>query len=450
MEKDIEIFNRIAQKVFNAEKSKGVVKPRPYDDLEKILDLDLDIKASDDDSFEKALTDLILTTPKTTTKKFFNQLFGGRRSRATLGELLAVLLNNSMYTYKVGGPMIKMEQNIFKAIHNLVGFEKPTFGTIAPGGSMTNLMGLIMARDKYDDQSRYKGKTIPLVGYSSKESHYSLAKNAAFCGIGRENIRYIESDEFGKLRVDILEQKIKEDIGKGLKPFFVNATAGTTVMGAYDDLSAIGELCKKFDLWFHVDGAYGAAVMFSDKLKHLIEGAKNADSFTFNAHKMLGTPITCSIILSPHRDCLYNSFSNRASYLFQSDEDDINPGKISLQCGRRNDALKFWTLWKSLGTEGLGKMVEHEFALADYARNYIRNNKDYTLYSFDDSVNICFNYKNHSPEVICDELYKTGKMMVGYGKFKKDTFIRLVTVNGNNSQEDILNVFKTIEDFGES
>lgn len=450
MNKDLEIFNRIANKLFEAERHEGVVKPIPFEKLKKVLDLDLDCAAIDDDVFEKALTDLVLSTPRTSTTLFFNQLFGGRKGKSSLGELLAVLLNNSMYTYKVGGPMIAIEKNILIKISELVGFETETLGTIASGGSMTNYMGMMMARDKYDPDFRNKGQQVPLVGYSSIESHYSIAKNAAFCGLGRDNIRYIQSDTHGKMSIPHLKEQVEKDIADGKRPFFINVTAGSTVLGVFDPIIEISKICKKYDMWMHVDGAYGGSVIFSKKYKHLIEGAHLADSFTINAHKMLGTPITCSIIITPHKKSLYDSFSNDASYLYQSDGDDINPGKISLQCGRRNDALKFWTLWKSIGTQGLGEIVDHEFELADVAREYIRSNSDYTLYSFDDSINICFNYKNIDPEMLCNKLYEEGKLMVGYGKFKDQTFVRLITVNADNSKAEILNLFSVIEAFAET
>jgi len=162
---------------------------------------------------------------------------------------------------------------------------------------------------------------------------------------------------------------------------------------------------------------------------------------------MLGTPLTCSIILTQHRKCLYDSFSNDADYLYQTDGDDYNLGKISLQCGRRNDALKFWTLWKSIGTKGLEQIVDHQFLLADVAREYIRNHSDYTLYSFDNSVAVCFNYKNISPQKLCTLLYENSEIMVGYGTFDSTDFIRFVTINSGNSKEDILNFFNALEAF---
>ena len=445
MKKELDRFIRIAEKLLEAESREGVVKPLPYDELCALLDLDLEDEGIEDVRFEKALEEIVLRTPRTQTKEFFNQLFGGRRPKAYMAELLAVLLNSSMYTYKVGGPMIAVEKLILHKISELVGFKTETEGVLAPGGSMTNYMGMMMARDRYDKEARNKGVAKELVAYTSEESHYSVSKNAAFCGIGRDNVRKIPADDKGIMRLDLLEAEIQKDLAASKIPFMINATAGTTVLGSFDDLNGLSDIRDKYDLWLHVDAAYGGSVIFSEKYRHLIDGAHRSDSFSINAHKMLGTPITCSIILTPHIQCLYDSFSNDASYLYQGDSDEINPGKISIQCGRRNDALKFWALWKSIGTKGIAAMVDKEFALADKVRKYVREHPDYTLYSFDDSVNICFNYKNIAAEELCTELNNQAQLMVGYGSFKDDTFVRLVTVNANNSEEDIMNFFQKLE-----
>ena len=178
-----------------------------------------------------------------------------------------------------------------------------------------------------------------------------------------------------------------------------------------------------------------------------MHGIELVDSFSVNAHKMLSTPLSCSIIVVKDKKHLYDSFSNDASYLYQTHHDEFNLGKTSLQCGRRNDALKFWALWKSVGTSGLEEIVDHQFALADTARNYIRENDDYTLYSYDNSISICFNYKGIPARDICTALYEHSDLLVGYGSFDDVEFIRLVTVNASNSHDDILNFFSTLENF---
>jgi sulfinoalanine decarboxylase/sulfinoalanine decarboxylase/aspartate 1-decarboxylase len=380
---------------------------------------------------------------------FFNQLFGGRQSKAVLGDLLAVMLNNSMYTYKVAGPQVGIEQEIIRQSCNLIGYGGNSNGTFPTGGSMSNYMGLIMGRDAKDPLCRLNGMSKPLIIYTSEECHYSNAKNASFAGIGKNNIRYIKADAVGRMLPSFLEAQIKEDIKNGGVPTYVNATAGTTVLGAFDPIDKIADITEQYNIWLHVDGAYCGSVIFSEKYKYLVKGVERSNSFSYNAHKMLGTPLTCSIILVNDKKHLHNSFSSDADYLYQTDGDDFNLGKTSFQCGRRNDALKFWTLWKSIGTKGLEQIVDQQFNLANVALDYIRSNSDYTLYSFDDAISVCFNYKNIDPTALCTALYEHQETVVGFGSFEEDTFVRLVTINANNEKVDILNFFKVLEAFVE-
>mgnify|MGYP000069184097 CR=1 FL=1 len=447
MLKDLALFNKIANLLLKSEEEHPIANPIPPEDLYDKLDISLGAAPASETFFEKTIEDLILSTPRTATKLFFNQLFGGRNSKATLGDLLAVLLNNSMYTYKVAGPQVGIEKEILHKVCDIIGYPKDSDGTFAPGGSMSNFMAMLMARDAYNSSIKTEGVTQKLTLYTSAESHYSIPKNAAFIGVGREQVRHIETNKNGQMISEKLESKITEDLANGFHPFFVNATAGTTVLGAFDDIPLLSLICRKFNLWLHVDGAYCGSVIFSSKYKHLITGLEQADSFSFNAHKMLGTPLTCSIIVTKHKKHLYDSFSNDAAYLYQTDGDDYNLGKTSIQCGRRNDALKLWVLWKSVGTEGLEKIVDHQFYLAKIARSYIKSNPDYTLYSFDDSISVCFNYKNIPAQTLCTALYKNAELMVGFGTFNNEEFVRLVTINTKNTEKEILAFFKAIEKF---
>lgn len=447
MEKDLALFNKLASLLLKNEAEHPVTAPISPESLHLSLNLSLEENPASEAFFEETLEKLILNTPRTTTQLFFNQLFGGRNSKATLGDLLAVLLNNSMYTYKVAGPQVGIEKEILHKICNLIGYAKESDGTFAPGGSMSNFMAMIMARDRFNTAIKNTGVLQKMTLYTSSESHYSIPKNAAFMGIGREQVRYIETNEFGQMIPKQLENQIKTDIDSGFSPFFINATAGTTVLGAFDNIESLSEISKKYDLWLHVDGAYCGGVIFSKKHRHLVKGLEKSDSFSVNAHKMLGTPLSCSILVTQYKKYLYDSFSNDASYLYQTDGDDYNLGKTSLQCGRRNDALKLWTLWKSVGTNGLAKIVDKQFELAKIARDYISNNPDYTLYSFDESISVCFNYKNVPAHLLCTELYEKGKLMVGFGTFNNIQFVRLVTINSGNEKEDILHFFNIIENF---
>lgn len=447
LKETLTFFNKISNELLDDEQKNPVAEYIPVEKLFDTLNLELQDEPMPSEEFESLFKDLIFKTPRTATNAFFNQLFGGRNEKAILGDLMAVMLNNSMYTYKAAGPQVGVEKSVLRKVCNMIGWDEKADGTFATGGSMTNFMSMLMARDHSQKTIRFKGGNTKMTVYTSKESHYSIPKNAAFAGVGRDNVRYIESDEYGRMKIDELELAILNDIENGFVPILVNLTAGTTVMGAFDPIEKVVDFCNEREIWVHVDGAYCGSVLFSDKYKHLIKGLEKVDSFSFNAHKMLGTPLTCSIIVAKNKDHLYDSFSNEASYLYQTDHDDFNLGKTSLQCGRRNDALKFWTLWKSVGTKGLEEIVNKQFELADTARDYIRSNSDYKLYSYDDSISICFNYKDISARDICTALYEESELLVGYGTFMGDEFIRLVTINSQNSNEEVIQFFKTLESF---
>lgn len=446
---DLVLFNELVEVLLNEEKRHPVADRIDSDELYDTIDLSLNQSAMVDDAFKTVLKEVIISTPKTATNLFFNQLFGGRQGKAVLGDLLAVMLNNSMYTYKVAGPQVGIEQEIIRQSCNLIGYGVKSNGTFPTGGSMSNYMALVMGRDAKDPNFRAAGMSKPMTIYTSKESHYSNAKNASFAGIGRNNIRYIKADSVGRMIPALLEDQIEKDIKDGFVPTYVNATAGTTVLGAFDPIDEIADITEKYSMWLHVDGAYCGSVIFSNKYKHLLRGVERSDSFSYNAHKMIGTPLTCSIILVNDKKHLHDSFSNEADYLYQTDGDDFNLGKTSFQCGRRNDALKFWTLWKSVGTNGLQQIIDQQFDLAAAALDYIRSNSDYTLYSYEDSISVCFNYKNIDPSTLCTALYENQITVVGFGAFEEDTFVRLVTINANNEKVDILNFFKVLEEFVE-
>jgi sulfinoalanine decarboxylase/sulfinoalanine decarboxylase/aspartate 1-decarboxylase len=449
IKEDLELFNELITVFLEDELQNpisGYIKPK---EVEKVLDIKLGKEGVSDNELKNLLKKLILKTPKSSSKLFFNQLFGGRNSKAVLGDLLAVMLNNSMATYKIAGPQVAVEKEILSQVYNLIGYDNNAGGTLPTGGSMSNFMSLIMARDKVNIEIKEKGISQKLVAYTSENAHYSLAKNASFSGIGKENIRHIKSDEYGRINVLEFERQVQFDLANGFTPFYLNATAGTTVLCAFDNISELAPICKKYNIWLHLDGAFGGSVIFSHRYKYLVAGIGLTNSFCFNAHKTLGAPLSTSILVVKDKHDLYNSFNNNASYLYQTHDEDFNLGQTSFECGRRNNALKLWTMWKAIGTNGIANIVEREFQLADVARNYVKSSSEYKLYSFEESLSICFNYKDFDPEDLCTKLYKSNTLMVGFGYFHDKCFIRLVVVNCENSPDDLIRFFKILEEFAQ-
>ena len=445
---DLQLFDELVTLFLEDEIQNPVAEYINPKDVNKVLDITLQESAISKVEYKKILKKLLLKSTKSSSKLFFNQLFGGRHSKAVLGDLLAVILNNSMATYKIAGPQVSIEKEILSKIYSLIGYNNKAGGTFPTGGSMSNFMSLVMARDKVNAIYNKSNKKR-LIAYSSENSHYSISKNASFSGIGKENVRYIKSDQYGRICKDNFENQINDDISNGFLPFYLNATAGTTVLCAFDKIEELAPICRKHDIWMHLDGAFGGAVIFSEKYKYLVKGINFTDSFCFNAHKTLGAPISTSLLVVKDKNDLYNSFNNSASYLYQTHDSDFNLGQTSFECGRRNNALKLWTMWKAIGSNGIANIINHEFKLANFARNYVVNNPHYKVFSFENSLAICFNYKNFDPEDLCTKLYENNLLMVGFGQFHANKFIRLVTVNGENSTDNLSNFFQILEEYCE-
>ena len=448
--KDIDHFQKLATDLILDQEEKAIsVKINPEDVLKR-LNISLEERGVSDNQLIKDLKDISLNTPKTSSNLFFNQLFGGVNSKAVLGDLISIILNNSMSTYKIAGPMVEVEKEIIRKVCEIINYPKTSGGTFPTGGSMSNFMSLVMSRDLKDDQIRDHGRSKDLICYTSDTSHYSISKNASFTGIGRKNTRYIETDYRGEMIVEKLQEAIDNDLKNNKIPILVNATMGTTVLGAIDPVKEISKICKKHKIWLHIDGAYLGTLIFSKLFNNLTKDIHLSDSFCFNAHKTLGAPLSTSILVVKDNDHLLKSFGNEADYLYQTDDSNYNLGQKSFECGRKNNALKMWTLWKSVGTMGIGEMIEKNYKLANIAYSYVKNNKDYTLFSQKESLSICFNYKNYDPVDLCTALYNENKVMVGYGHHKKNKFIRFVCVNRDNSEKDILNFFKILENFADN
>lgn len=391
-----------------------------------------------------------MATPTTAGPRFFNQLFAGRERVATIAEALTVVLNQSMYTYKVAGPQVLIEREVLErmlALASMAGGD----AMFTPGGSMSNLAAMIVGRNEMTPDARERGfdgrgRTI----YASEESHYSIRKNAAMLGVGRANVRAIGADAQGRMLPDALGDAIRSDRDSGMTPLMVIATSGTTVMGAFDPIEPIAEVAEREGLWLHVDGAFGGSALLHPASRGRLAGLGRADSFTWDAHKMMGVPLTCSVALTRRPGLFRKHFDESASYLFQQDLGPdhawLNPGTRSLQCGRRNDALKLWALWQSLGDDGFADRVERQLHLSRKAVGIIRNDDRMRLAFEPRWVNVCFEVVGRSTVAICDRLNSLGRLKVGHGVVFGRTIIRLVTIDPSIRDSDIDRLFEEILD----
>lgn len=194
------------------------------------------------------------------------------------------------------------------------------------------------------------------------------------------------------MRVDALAAAMRAAGERGERPFFVNATAGTTVLGAFDPVEAIADVCEEHGAWLHVDGTFGASALLSSAQRGRMAGAQRADSLAWNLHKMLGITQQCSALLVRRPGALRAAFAANAEYLFQPDKPHaaLDTGDLTFQCARRNDVLKAWLVWKARGEAWLAGRIDHAVGLADRCARRIADDPRFCLAAPPSWVNVCF------------------------------------------------------------
>ncbi len=435
-----------AAKLSISERGDRPTPPPTPDEVRTRIDLGLPTSGL---GAEEALRKLDLVaelTPKTSSPRFFNQLFAGREPMATTGEIVTALLNSSMYTYKAAGVQALIETEVVSRLCQLSGWADGE-GTFVPGGSLGNLVGMALAAYQARPSLRDDGLSGPrLRFYLSEEGHYSVRKNAGLLGLGRGSVRRVGTDSSLRMRPDLLVERIEEDIACGHQPACVVATAGTTVAGVFDPIDQIAEVAGSFGLWLHVDGAFGGSYLLHPEQRSRLAGVERADSLTWNPHKMMGIPLPCAAVLVRRRGLLRKHFNEAADYLFQQDDEDLNLGTKSIQCGRRNDAFKLWLAWQELGDDGWRRRIDRQLVLTRHARDRVLATDGFELVLEPELPTVCFEVEGWPSDLICEQLGRSGQAQVGYGVIRGRKVIRLVLVNPILTTDQIDRFFDAISD----
>ena len=350
----------------------------------------------------EGMDDFLKHSVRTHHKRFMNPLWSGFNASAFAGEVLTSLAQTSMYTFELAPFAAMVEQAIIRRMNELMGFADGS-GTLTTGGSNGNLLGVLCARHSFDPMSLHKGiDGRKHVLFVSAEAHYSVFMAANVMGIGLSNVIKVACDEDGRMRPDSLAEEIAMARRADLQPLCIIATSGTTVRGAFDPLDEIAEVAHAEGLWLHVDAAWGGTSIFTSKYANLIKGVNKADSVCWDAHKMMGVPLVCSAFLIKDPQILRSvcSHTTGAHYLFHEEAENADPGRLSLQCGRRVDALKLWLAWREIGDAGWARMVEQYVSMADSLEQKINEREDMQMMSSRVWANVCFRV---TPEKVPEE-----------------------------------------------
>lgn len=434
---------------------------------------------TDPASLVAAVDAVLMSSVRTQHPRFFNQNFAGADPIAVIADWLIATVNTTAATFEAGPVFTLMEREVVAATNARIGFTHPEAdGVLGPGGSLNNTLAVSLALYRHDPAIKQDGLygQPPFALFTSKQSHYSLQKAAALLGLGRTSVTYVACDARGGMRPEALSAAIREARAAGRTPLMINATAGTTVLGAFDPIDALADIAEREGLWLHVDGCHGGSVVFSERHRHLVDGLARADSLAWNPHKMLGVTQQCSLLLvNRSGGLLREAFASHANYLFQKDKNfaELDTGDKTVLCARRPDAVKLWLLWKARGDAGFEARIDRVFALAKHAAERVAelaaSDGRFCMAAPTSFTHTCFwwvpedmrplDIASATPEQlkrlngvaprIKDRMQREGTTLIGYQPLGElPNFFRLLIINPAVETTDIDALLDLIDDYG--
>ena len=299
--------------------------------------------------------------------------------------------------------------------------------------------------------------------YCSEEAHDCLDRSVELLGLGNEALRWIPTNENHQMNVDLLEKEIHRDREKGHYPFCVIGTAGTVHTGAFDDLNAVADLCEKEDLWFHVDGAFGAWVKLSETHKHLADGLERADSLAVDLHKWMNMPYAIGCALVKNRVAHFSTFvyGHDAVYL-KTGMDELgdaltNPLNLCLALSRPDYGLKAYMLLRAYGRDKYSYLVQQNINQINYLAELIRKEPNIEITAPVVSNIVCFRYVHDGlseldlekyNRMILGELWKINLWMISDTTIKGKYMLRACNVNHRSRREDFDSLVNAIKQIG--
>lgn len=376
-------------------------------DLEKIFDEPLPVSGTKaEDILASFARDILPHAMQIPSPRYYGLFNPTPLPIAVWADALCSAVNQNGAAWRNSPSASIIEARVLRWLCMLIGYGEESFGTLTSGGSEANLIALKCARDRAGDHTAEMVRTQGLRAvapskksftvYASEQCHYSLEKSVDILGLGRENLRKVATDDLFHIRARVLREEIERDLAEGNRPLCIVGVAGATSTGVVDPLDQLADLAEQYDLWFHVDAAYGGALAFSEKHKERLRGIERAHSVTIDPHKWMFVPFACGAVLM--RDgarVLRDAFDITPEYLSEdrggadTASDFFRYGQLGT---RRFNALKLWMALKCMGVRGYREVVERHIELTHHLAQRIDELKDFERVGAVETAVCCFQF----------------------------------------------------------
>ena len=439
----------------------GPVRRSMEEARERLLSQPLPVAATDPAALLDAVAEQILPYPMgNVSPRFFGWVNSPPAPLGILAELLAAGLNSSV----AGGDHAAtyVEHAVLRWLKAMVDYPQTSGAILVSGGSMANLTGLaVMRYCKAQGQMRAQGfyaESAPMVVYTSAQGHSCIEKAIEALGFGHDYLRKIPVDADFRMDIVQLRAQIEADRAAGLRPVCVAASAGTVNTGAIDPLNAIADLCAEYDMWFHVDGAYGGLGILAEQTKGLYNGMERADSLAIDPHKWLYVPVECGCTLVRDAQAMRDTFSLVPPYLR---DDKLLPwfSEFGLQQTRGFRALKLWLVIQQIGVQGYRDSISHDIELARALQAKIKARPAFELIAAGPLSVTCFRYHpdniddpgalNTLNKSILDTVQREGAVFLTSTELHGQTVLRACIVNFRTTPADLDTLLDVIAEVGE-
>ena len=357
-------------------------------------------------------------------------------------------------------------------IKEILGYDRKSAGILVSGGTMANLTALTVARNvkaNFDVRTQGMKSEKRMMIYASQEVHSCILKAIQILGIGTNNIQWVTVDEHFRLNPMDLKSKIDEDLNNGNQPFAVVATAGTVNTGAIDPLESISDICQNYNLWFHVDAAYGGFATLSPQLKPLLNGITRADSVALDPHKWLFIPFDVGCVLVKNPEHMTQTFAIKTKYIHINNEkiptsDDVDFADYGIQLSRNFRALKIWMSLKQYGVKKYGRLIDQNVNLAYYFTALIEESSDFETLAPTNLSVVCFRYTpkdlqqssqdiehylNHLNRAIAEAMCTDSRALLSSTVLQEKFVLRACIVNFRTTKQDIQDIIQILRELGE-
>lgn len=411
---------------------------------------------------ERVRKDIVGSSTMNIGPNFYGYITGGGNQIAILADMIAAALNQNNLKRHSSPVSTELEIRVMKWICQFIGYPDSAMGAILDGGSTANFNALAVARknkapEGLSEEGMYNLK--PMTIYVSEQGHSSLDKAVDMLGIGKKYLRKVKTDDQFRMDLGGLEYKIKLDKKKGLLPICVVGIAGTTNTGAVDDLKAIDTIAKKYDLWYHIDAAYGGPAAKVPSVKQFFDGLDLADSVVIDPHKWMYIPFEagCFIVKDPGK--LRKTFSTIPDYLRSEKDDDGRTDLMEYQLPLTKSfkSLKVWMTLKAYGASRLREAIQEDINRAKFLAGLVEESEDFELLA---PVPLSIAVFRYAPQKLNEKkiealnkmllpaIEQDGRIFLTGTKVRGKTALRTCFINPRTEIKHVKNILDVVRDLG--